>query len=209
MPTVVLIRPGCTDFDDQNRIQGSLDLPLNRRGEDQVQGIVRALQDIPIKKVYTAPCDPARSTAATIGERLNVPVKETDGLRNFDQGLWQGLPLDEVQRKYPKVFKQWQDSPETICPPQGETVSDATERLKKMLQKPLKRKATIALVASEPMATLVSCVLKGEKPDFSGRGPVNGSNQFVEIIETNGLWPSGKVEESKTTTEVTGTEVSP
>ena len=44
MPDVVLIRPGCTDFDEQNRIQGVLDLPLNHRGHAQVLGLVAQLQ---------------------------------------------------------------------------------------------------------------------------------------------------------------------
>jgi phosphoserine phosphatase len=164
MPDVVLIRPGCTDFDEQNRIQGVLDLPLNYRGHAQVLGLVAQLQEIALDVVFTAPSEPARSTALAICEQSGAPLKEVDDFRNLDHGLWQGLQVDDVRRKFPKVFKQWQESPETVCLPEGETVADAVERIRRGLRKCLKRKRTIGIVASEPLATMIGCVLRGERP---------------------------------------------
>lgn len=187
MPDVVLIRPGCTEFDEQNRIQGVLDLPLSPRGEEQVCALIEQLHDVSIDVIFTAPNEPARSTAAAIGASLGVSVKELDGLRNLDQGLWQGLQLDDVRRKYPKVFKQLQESPETICPPQGETVPEALERIEKSLKKPLKRKHQFAIVASEPIATLVRCVLRDCKP--ASPMPICGcsaSGPLVEFVTMDG-----------------------
>ena len=37
MVQIVLIRPGSTDYDEQGRIQGTLDIPLNDQGADEVQ----------------------------------------------------------------------------------------------------------------------------------------------------------------------------
>ena len=96
MPTVVLIRPGCTDFDKDERIQGTLDLPLNSEGEEQVRNLVPQLQNAGIETIITSSCEPALSTAEQLGEDLGVPVKEKEGLRNLNQGLWQGLEYEEV-----------------------------------------------------------------------------------------------------------------
>ncbi len=166
MPDVVLIRPGCTDFDEQNRIQGVLDLPLNHRGHAQVLGLVAQLQEVEFDVVFTAPGEPARSTALAICEQNGASLKDVDDFRNLDHGLWQGLPVDDVRRKYPKVFKQWQESPETVRLPEGETVAEAVERIRRGLRKCLKRKRTIGIVASEPLATMISCVLRGQRPSF-------------------------------------------
>src|SRR5579863_5300679 len=103
MPDVVLIRPGCTDFDEQNRIQGSLDLPLNRRGQEQVERVVRQLSGTSLDVVYSPPCEPARSTAIAICEACRATYKEIADFRNLDHGLWQGLPVEDLRRKYPKV----------------------------------------------------------------------------------------------------------
>ena len=166
MPEVVLIRPGCTDFDEQNRIQGVLDLPLNHRGHAQVLGLVAQLQEVEFDVVFTAPGEPARSTALAICEQNGASLKEVDDFRNLDHGLWQGLPVDDVRRKYPKVFKQWQESPETVRLPEGETVAEAVERIRRALRKCLKRKRTIGIVASEPLATMIGCVLRGQRPSL-------------------------------------------
>jgi broad specificity phosphatase PhoE len=164
MPDVVLIRPGCTDFDEHNRIQGVLDLPLNHRGQAQVLSLIARLQDVSLDVVYTAPSEPARSTAQAICEQCGSSLKEVDDFRNLNHGLWQGLQVDDVRRKYPKVFKQWQESPETVRLPEGETVAEAVERIRHGLRKCLKRKRTIGIVASEPLATMIGCVLRGDRP---------------------------------------------
>src|SRR4029079_771283 len=98
-------------FDEQNRVQGRLSLPLNARGEAQLQELATQLQNAPMEVIYTSSCEPARSTAAALGEALGLTVKELDDLENLDQGLWQGLQVEDVRRKHPKVFPQWQESP--------------------------------------------------------------------------------------------------
>lgn len=187
MSTVVLIRPGCTDFDEQKRIQGSLELPLSPRGETQLEKVIAALRDVPVETVLTGPCDPCRATGNALAESLDVPHKEKAGLSNLDQGLWQGMSVAEIRRKFPRVYKQWEDAPETVCPPEGETIAEAVERLQAALKKPLKKYDTFAVVASEPLASLVSCTLRGAAPDgLSESLFCCCEDHLVEVIHTNG-----------------------
>jgi len=186
MSEIVLIRPGCTDFDEQSRIQGSIDLPLNPRGKQQVDHLVEELRSIQLDVIYSGSCEPARSTAEAIGEHLGIPVKEETGLCNLNQGLWQGLQVDDVRRKFPKVFKQLQESPETICPPEGETLSEAVQRIRKTLRKPMKRNARIGIVASEPLATLVRCVVFDHKPELPDSICGTAEGGHIEVLTTNG-----------------------
>ena len=167
LSTVVLIRPCCTDFDEQNRVQGRLSLPLNSRGEAQLLELATQLQASPMEVIYTSRCEPARSTAAALGEALGLTVKEMDDLDNLDQGLWQGLQVEDLRRKHPKVFRQWQESPETICPPQGETVDEAFERIRRAFEKPLKRGIPFAVVAPEPLAEFIASFLTGRKVNLT------------------------------------------
>ena len=182
MPQALLIRPGCTDFDDQNRIQGALELPLNDRGRQQVEGLIEQLREFPLEVIYSSDAEPALSTAQTLGNELGVTVKQLEGLENLDHGLWEGLQVDDIRHKYPKVFRQWQESPETICPPEGETIFDALDRVRKALRKPLKKKDCFAVVLPEPLATLVSCQLQNRKPEVpEQRDGICGAR--VEVIE--------------------------
>ena len=122
MPQFVLIRPGSTDYDQQGRIQGTLDIPLDPQGVEQVQQTVEALRPLGITAIYRTPCQSAEQTADAIGDALDVKIKELDALRNIDLGLWQGMLVEDVKHKQPKVFRQWREQPETVCPPEGERV---------------------------------------------------------------------------------------
>lgn len=182
MPDVVLIRPGCTDFDEQNRIQGSLDLPLSPRGQEQVDLLARQLQGVKLDVIYSAPCEPARSTALAICRECGVTFKESTDFCNLNHGLWQGLQVDDVRRKYPKVFKQWQESPETVCLPEGETLAEVLERIEHGLRKCLKRKRNVGIVASEPLATLIGCVLRGCRPELPDAAVCREPERRIEFL---------------------------
>jgi broad specificity phosphatase PhoE len=168
-------------------VQGSLDLPLNDRGREQVDALVSQLEDTPLEVIFAPPTEPALSTATAIGEALGIPEKENEELRNLDQGLWQGLTVEEIRRKFPKVYKQWQESPESIRPPEGETVNEAMKRIRKMLLKPLKKRGAIAIVASEPLATLVTCVVTGCRPGFSRAAYDSEKPPCIERLEVTEL----------------------
>ena len=182
MPVIAIVRPGQTEFDQQERIQGDLNLPLNDAGRAETDEIVDRLRDLAIDQVFTSPTDPAFTTALKIGESLGVSVKEIEVLTNLDYGLWEGLCLEEIKRKQPKVFKQWQEAPESICPPEGETCAEALERARKGLKKPMKRKSGYAIVSLDPMASLIESVLTGEPPRLPNPGK-RGDRPLVELIE--------------------------
>jgi broad specificity phosphatase PhoE len=159
----VLIRPGSTDYDLQGRIQGTLDVPLNEQGHDEV---VRAIDDLrrqSLSVIYCAPCEAAVQTAEILGTALRVKVKPLESLRSLDQGLWQGMLIDEVKIKQPKVYRQWQEHPQNVCPPDGEMLSEASERIAEAVERLVKRHRTgsIGLVVAEPLATVLANRLQG------------------------------------------------
>ncbi len=179
-----VVRPGETEFDGQSRIQGSLNLPLTEFGEQQVEQIIAELRlEQPFDVIYASPTEPAASTAHAIAAALGVPVRIVDGLANLHQGLWQGMQLDEIRRKHPRVYKQWEDQPESVCAPDGEECEEALERVEQSLRKPLKRDESFIVVAPEPIATLISSSLRGELARLAG--PVAGCchRSRVERIE--------------------------
>jgi len=123
MCNVVVVRPGSTLFDEQERIKGSLDMPLSAAGVEQVHRIAIEIAKLPISTVYCGPCESAQSTAREIAEQTRAKWKVCDCFRNLDHGLWQGKLIDELKRQQPRLFKQLQENPRSFCPPGGETVA--------------------------------------------------------------------------------------
>ena len=70
--------------------------------------------------------------------------------------------MDEVRHSHPKVYRQLQEHPETVCPPEGEPLGVAFDRVKAALERLLKkqRTGTIALVVPEPLYCLVRSLLE-------------------------------------------------
>jgi probable phosphoglycerate mutase len=190
MSTIVLIRPGCTDYDEQSRLLGTLEMPLNEQGLEQVENAVRQIQQAGLRldAIYTSPADPASSTARAIAESQHgVKVKEYEELRNVDQGLWQGLPEAVVRKRYPQLFRNSRVRPQTICPPEGETLGDACERLGKVLNKGIRKYDVLAIVAPEPIASVIRCTL--QERGLAVTACLSGEHNCgaVEVFETEGF----------------------
>ena len=81
---------------------------------------------------------------------------------NLDHGLWQGMLIEELREKQRKVYRQWQEQPETVCPPEGETVTETLVRVKTSLDKVIKKhkNQTVAIVAPEPLTSLIESYLQ-------------------------------------------------
>src|SRR3972149_2625991 len=158
MLKILLIRPGATEYDQQGRIQGTLDIPLCEDGRREVEAVVASLRDQPLDAIYTSPCQSAKQTAETLGNAFDLKFKEVDKLQNLNHGLWQGMLIEDVKKKQPKVYRQWQEQPETICPPDGETVGEAKERIQTVIAKLVKKhksEGVAAVVVPEPLASVL------------------------------------------------------
>ena len=157
MLRIVLIRPGATDYDCEQRIQGALDMPLNRQGLMEVARTVDQLRDKHIEMIYAAPCESAMQSAEILSKDLGARSKKLDRLHNLNLGLWQGMQVSEVRHKQPKVYRQWQEQPENVCPPDGEMIEQAEQRIRTAMNKLLRRHkdGVIGLVIPEPLASLV------------------------------------------------------
>lgn len=169
MVQIVLIRPGTSEFDEQGRIQGTLDIPLTEQGQREVHQSIEELKPFGLTLLYSSPCEAAWQSATALATGLGIKAKRLDAMENLDCGLWQGMQLEEVKRKQPKVFKQWQEHPEVICPPEGETYGDCRDRIAALFAKLAKkhRDDTIGVVAPEPLAGIIHRVLA---PEQNGSG---------------------------------------
>ena len=162
MLKIFLVLPGATDLDCQGRIKGLLDVPMNSQGNEQAKQTAVDLGGEPISVVYCSPCLSAQQTAEQVSRDGRIKIKVFDELRNLDRGLWHGRLIEELKESQPRVYRQWQEQPETVCPPGGETLEQASQRIVKAIRKIRRRhkSGTIALVAPEPVASLLRSQLE-------------------------------------------------
>lgn len=183
MLQIVLIHPGSTDYDQQHRIQGALDIPLNEEGSSEVARLIGQLYGKGIETVYASPCEPAHQTGKVLAKGLGVKFKKLDRMKNLDYGLWQGMLVKDVRHKQPKAYRQWQEQPENVCPPNGEMLNEAEDRVRTAMTKLLKRhkEGVIGLVVPEPLASLVRRFMQQEELGNLWK-VTNGHGQW-EVLE--------------------------
>ncbi len=167
MLNVLLVRPGSTTFDEEGRIKGSLDIPLSPQGHAQSVAAGEQLKDMSVDCLYVAPCESAQDTGKILAKQCGWKSRTIECFRNVNHGLWQGKLIDEVRRLQPRVYKQFQENPIGICPPEGEMLDSALARVESTLDKLVRkhRGGTICMVIPEPLASVVRCHLLG--CDFS------------------------------------------
>lgn len=156
MLRIIVLLPGATDLDLQGRIKGSLDVPLSEQGNHQARQSASELREHGIDVIYCGPCEAARQTADHVANRQSK-VRVHNELRNLDRGLWHGKRVAELRESQPRLYRQWQDNPESVCPPGGETVEAGRTRIKRALAKIIRKhkSGTIAIVIPEPAASLL------------------------------------------------------
>ena len=162
MIRIVLVRPGCTDFDQQGRIKGNLNIPLCEDGAKQVANLAALLADFPVDTIYTAPCESAKQTAELLAASRKLKPKLVEELRNVDHGLWHGKRIDEVKQTQPRLYRQGLEHGATICPPGGESIAAGRERVSAWLTRMLKKhkSGVVCCVVPEPLASVFACQLQ-------------------------------------------------
>ena len=165
MAKLYVIQTGRTTWEEQARVESAAGAPLTAEAADELRAHAEELADCGIIAVYAGPGDAEAQTAALVAEVLGVKVKTRADLREIDYGLWQGLTVDEIKRRQPKVYRKWTEAPGSVRPPDGETLAEAQERLRRDVKQILQRhRGGPALVVLRPvMLGLLRCALNGEE----------------------------------------------
>ncbi len=126
---LTIIRCGSTPWDAEGRLRGRSDLPLSIDGRAAVSEDLSVLSGRSLTTVFH-PSDDAASETAQIAARIaGAKLKSLDDLADADLGVLDGMTERDFADRFPKRFKQWQEDPLSLSPPEGEDLADARARL--------------------------------------------------------------------------------
>lgn len=117
---ILLLRHGRTEYNDQRRYQGQLDIPLSARGEAEIF----AAPDNP-GEVFVSPLRRARRTA----ELMFPAARQTavDELKEMDFGVFDGRTAEEMEND--TRYRAWVEGGCTGRCPGGEARADFCTRV--------------------------------------------------------------------------------
>ena len=159
--TLCLIRCGQTVWDADGRVQGATDLPLSEAGRAAVNARLHALAPARPAVIHHPADEAAAETAALCARRTGARTKAVVELADPHLGLLEGLTQQEFAERFPKRFKQWDEDPLSVSPPEGEEIITAANRLFKAIARILRRSRSheIGIVMHDMGLGLVRCWL--------------------------------------------------
>lgn len=93
---VYVFRHGETDWNIEERIQGSTDIPLNTKGEMQARNLALMLQRHKLEHIVTSPLLRALKTAEIVARELNLDYSVLQDLREASFGEAEGMTKSEI-----------------------------------------------------------------------------------------------------------------
>jgi broad specificity phosphatase PhoE len=115
-----LVRHGETDWNRDQRLQGTLDVPLNSAGVAQARRLADYFVPLPIVCIVSSPLARASATAAILAEACTCPHTTDARLREIDHGMWSGRTLPDLSQCFPSLVKDEQLLPEAFAVSGGE-----------------------------------------------------------------------------------------
>lgn len=147
--TLVLWRHGRTDWNDENRFQGSTDIPLNDVGIAQAERAARLLAALSPTAIVSSDLSRATQTAAPLARVTGLIVATDPDLRETNGGDWEGRVGADIRVNDGAVFAAWLDSENVVAGNTGERRSGVAERAHRAIVKafePLGPDATLIAV---------------------------------------------------------------
>ncbi|WP_066587852.1 bifunctional RNase H/acid phosphatase [Cellulomonas timonensis] len=137
--TVVLLRHGETSMTAAGGYSGSSEPgpPLSAQGRQQAAAAAELIErigrdlwgDIPYPtEIIASPMVRTQETAAVVSDRLGLPVRTMELVKEADFGEWQGLTAQEIELRWPGLLEPWHTQAD-VRPPGGESIVDVGRRI--------------------------------------------------------------------------------
>lgn len=133
MLRLYITRHGETQWNTENRMQGSLDSPLTEKGIEQAKILGRRLGAAPITKVISSDSNRAYETAKYIIGDKPLVIETDKKLREMDLGLWEGMCFQEVEEQDKEQYDAFWNEPHEYNTGNGETFWESRERVREWL----------------------------------------------------------------------------
>jgi len=144
-----LIRHGQVVNYAEGVYNGHADVAMTDVGIGQIAAVAERLKNENISAVYCSDLVRSRKSAEIIAAVHNVTPVAYPSLRELDFGLWSGLTIEGVEKRFSGEMKARSRSPVEYVVPGGESVMDLNQRVAATVKKILAAHGgkAVALVA--------------------------------------------------------------
>ena len=109
---LLLLRHGEADWNNEGRVQGHSDTPLNANGIAQARQLAaRVAAEESFAALYASPLARARVTAEIVAQEYGIAPVLDDRLKEQCLGKFEGLTDTEFEQRFPGALAAWRADP--------------------------------------------------------------------------------------------------
>lgn len=179
---LVLVRHGETEWNRENRVQGTSDTPLSDNGIRQAERLASSMAGEEIDLIVTSPLRRAAETASIINRGLNAPLRTDEDLRELDQGIFEGMGYTELMRDHGDFLRHWAADPASVVMPGGESLAALQERAWKAVLRITGSVERALIVSHNFTITVILC--RALEVPLSGFRHIRLDNASRTVLET-------------------------
>ncbi|MBW1973132.1 MAG: hypothetical protein DRG20_04490 [Deltaproteobacteria bacterium] len=128
MTRIYIVRHGNTLWNKDKIFRGHKDIPLDETGKEEAKKVADVMSEIKIDKIFSSPLLRAKETADIIAKPHNLDVEKENAFIDISFGEWQGISLNKVKEKWPKLYDKWLNEPDKVKFPKGDRLEDVLKR---------------------------------------------------------------------------------
>lgn len=183
MTKVILVRHCQAEGNLKRFFQGKIDSDITESGKQQIAQVAQLLSNEPIDELYSSPKIRALKTAEGINFYHELPLHIDDEIVEIDAGDWEGIPLTEIEKNDPQQMYNWKNDPANFHAPNGESMGEVYERVKKALLRIVKENPnkTICIISHGCAIKNMMCFAHGWTVERIKEVPL-GTNTSVNIV---------------------------
>lgn len=134
MLTVLLTRHGHTDRSEPEQYLGQrLHATLTDRGRRDAAALAERLAGVSIDRIVSSPLGRAIETAQILAANNTASVETDERLMELDYGAWEGLTVEEIDRRFPGQFELYETNPAMHEIGGGESGQEAAARVSNLI----------------------------------------------------------------------------
>jgi probable phosphoglycerate mutase len=137
---IIIVRHGETDYNVERRLQGWIDVPLNKNGKQQAKKVAIRLIGESVVAIYSSDQKRAHTTAKNIAKQLGVKLHKTMKLRENNMGVlegwqWEKEPNKELEVIWNKHQLAYTNNELDWRPDEGESIREVNARIQRLMDK--------------------------------------------------------------------------
>ena len=165
MTKIIMVRHGQSVANLEDRFAGYSNFDLTELGKEQARLAAKYLADKGLRPdvIYSSDLLRAHNTAVPFSKEFDLPINDTEELREIFAGKWEGMKFDDINEQYAADWSVWRNDFSNCRCTEGESPRELYRRIVRAV-KELARKnlgKTILITTHATPVRSVDCYSRG------------------------------------------------